>query len=278
MPVNVRVFENWHGCLERQLPRPVGFNLSHQIARRARCVRRTAMCTGDTENGCGKAARGEIPRRLAKWLAAEWGNREQAMENPAMWAHIHVVFYPLPWSFLDGYSFYTESAYDYNIGLPYKTSVVRLEEGPDESVELASYKITNADEYWMGAHRPELLEGLSKDELTRMADACNTVYRWDALRNKFKGGSKPGKGCIIRRGGVERETYLDSALELTKTFYSAWDVGRDIATEERVWGPPAGAFEFVVVRPLEDLVPDEPMPDHAEAADVQSKEPRLVVE
>lgn len=227
------------------------------------------MCNEDASFKEGPAARGENARRFAKWLAAEWGNRDQAQENPAMWSHIHVAFRPIPWDVLDGYAFYTESAYSFNLGLPYKTSVVRVEVDEDEKLHLASYKLSNPQEYWMGAYEPQLIKDLSRADMRRLSNACNAVYVWDDLRNKYNGGSMPGKGCRIRRGGTERETYLYSEFELKPDFYSAWDLGRDLDTDKRVWGPPAGAFEFTPVQHFDHLVPDEPASENTVASDVQ---------
>lgn len=227
------------------------------------------MCTEDASLAEGVAARGENARRFAKWIAAEWGNREQAQSNPAMWSHIHLVFRPIPWDVLNAYAFYTESAYSFNLGLPYKTSVVRLEESENDGLQLASYKLLNPEQFWMGAHEPQLIKDLSKTDMRRLSNECNSVYSWNAFRNKYDGGSKPGKGCRIRRGGVEKETYLYSEFELTPDSYSSWDLGRDIDTDKRVWGPPAGAFEFTAVQRLGHLVPDEPASSDAPTADVQ---------
>eukprot|EP00177_Eucheuma_denticulatum_P006997 GFKZ01012727.1.p1 GENE.GFKZ01012727.1~~GFKZ01012727.1.p1 ORF type:complete len:267 (+),score=21.02 GFKZ01012727.1:406-1206(+) len=213
-----------------------------------------------TEGIPGTPATGPNARRLAKWLSADWSNRSQAIENPTFWAHIHVCFRPLPWSFLSGYSLYCESAYDYNLGLPYKTSVVLVINAADGDLELESYKLANPEEYWLGAHEPELLQPLTADQLVKLDDACNTMYKWNEKDQTFWGSNRPGKGCRIRRGGKERETYLDSKLMLSEQVYAAWDQGFDPETDERVWGTAAGPFVFDAVKRLDHLVPDEPLP------------------
>lgn len=205
-----------------------------------------------------RPATGPNARRLAKWLAADWANKQQAMDDPQFWAHIHVCFRPLPWSFLNGYALYCESAYDFNLGAPYKTSVVLITDEPSGHLELVSYKLTRPDEYWLAAHEPHLLEPLTADQLVKMSDACNTIYAWDQKRNAYIACSRPGKACRIRRGGKERETYLDSKIMLTETVYSAWDLGRDPETDDIVWGPHAGPFVFSPVSRLDHLVPEEP--------------------
>lgn len=215
------------------------------------------ICSAKVE-AAGTTARGANARRLANWIAAEWVNKDQAFESPQFWSHVHVVFRPMPWKFLDGYSFYTESAYDFNLGGPYKTSVVRIINDGNGALELASYKLQNADEYWMGAYETQLLEALTADQLTRMADVCNTVFEWDEGRQLYQARSRPGKGCRITRPGKDEMTYLDSEIVLTETAYSAWDIGRDVETEKRVWGPAMGPFEFVAKNRFVEQVPEEP--------------------
>lgn len=200
----------------------------------------------------GKPARGPNAARLARWLAADWHNPHQSQDQPSEFAHIHACFRPLPNSLLNGYAFYTESAYDYNIGLPYKTSVVLIVDPPDAennpgALELVSFKIKDADEFWMGSHEPELLEDLTADRLIPLDCECNTVYVWmaDFSPPQYIAFSRPGKGCRIRRGGTERETYLDSKISLFEDKYKPWDIGRDIETDARVWGSALGAFDFI---------------------------------
>lgn len=215
------------------------------------------LCSA-TPPAIGTPARGENARRFAKWIAAEWSNKEQAMENPQFWSHIHVAFRPLPWKLLNGYAFYTESAYEYDLGTPYKTSVVQVVNDGKGQLELSSYKLRDADEFWMGVYEPSLLEGLQTDNLAKMAEVCNTVFVWDENRKMYEGRSRPGKGCRIRRAGTTENTYLDSEIELKENEYSAWDVGRDVETDVRIWGPGAGAFVFSAVQRFGDLIPDEP--------------------
>lgn len=159
---------------------------------------------------------------------------------------------------------YTESAYDYNLGAPYKTSVVLLVEAPDSSaggnknaLELASFKIRDPEEFWLGSHEPELLDGLTRDHLIPLSCECNTVYVWMEDEQQYIGFSRPGKGCIIRRGGTEEPTYLDSKIVLAKERYAPWDLGRDLETDQRVWGGAAGAFDFIAKSRLDHLVSDD---------------------
>lgn len=215
-------------------------------------------CTTTASPAAGTIATGANARRLARWLAADWDNKPQSYENPVFWAHIRVCFRPLPWSLLDSYALYCESAYDFNLGAPYKSSVVQVVHNGAGHLELVSYKLKDPEEFWMAAHEPELLEPLTADQLLQMPEACNTVYEWSPAKNAYVAYSRPGKGCRICRGGKEKETYLDSKIMLTEDQYAAWDLGLDPETDERVWGTAAGPFVFSPLANLDYLVPEEP--------------------
>lgn len=214
--------------------------------------------TTGSNNEAGTSARGEDARRLALWLSAEWSNRHQAIENPPLWSHIHVTFRPLPWSLLNGYAMYTESAYDYDLSTPYKTSIVHIVNTGGGELELASYKINrDPEEFWSGVFEPSLLEPLTRDHLTKLRDECNTVFKWIEQEQAFVAMTRPGKQCRIRRSPNEVETYLDCRILLTDKTYSAWDIGKDLETDQRVWGTVAGPFQFSPVQRFRDFVPDE---------------------
>lgn len=220
----------------------------------------SSTTTDSSSNEAGTSARGEDARRLALWLCAEWSNRDQAVENPPLWSHIHVTFRPLPWSLLNGYAMYTESAYDYDLATPYKTSVVHIVNTGSSGgeLELASYKINrDPEEFWSGVFEPSLLEPLTRDHLTKLRDECNTVFKWIEEEQAFVAMTRPGKQCRIRRSPNEVETYLDCRILLTDKTYSAWDIGKDLETDQRVWGTIAGPFQFSPVQRFQDLVPDE---------------------
>ncbi|MGB8699833.1 MAG: chromophore lyase CpcT/CpeT, partial [Thermosynechococcaceae cyanobacterium] len=63
---------------------------------------------------------------LARWMAGEFTNAQQAAAQPQRFAYIHVLFRPLPFAFFQGVGFYSEQVYDYNLWTPYRQGVHRL--------------------------------------------------------------------------------------------------------------------------------------------------------
>ncbi|KAA8498344.1 Chromophore lyase CpcT/CpeT [Porphyridium purpureum] len=186
--------------------------------------------------------------KLGCCLAKDWSNKQQAAENPPLWAHIHVCFRPLPKTFFasqgipECISFYTESAYDYMISRPYKNSVVRIAPGTkaNGTLELFSYKITeNPELLFYGSRDRSLLDDFTCDHLAQLPEGCNLVYEWDAVERMYRGYTRPGKQCKMPKGG-----YLCSEATLTEDHYTSWDTGRDFDTDEILWGAAGGAFDF----------------------------------
>ena len=97
------------------------------------------------------------------------------------------------------------------------------------------------EQKFYGASRdPERLKVLSLDQLEKMS-GCNMVVEWTG--NSFKGRVEPGKGCIVVRDG--KNTYLDNEFEIDAKEFFSLDRGRDLDTDERLWGSIAGPFHFV---------------------------------
>ena len=63
---------------------------------------------------------------LARWLAADFSNQQQAFDNPPLFAHIRVCIRPLPYQLLNGLSLYVEQAYDIALNQPYRVRILKL--------------------------------------------------------------------------------------------------------------------------------------------------------
>ncbi|MEM8614431.1 MAG: chromophore lyase CpcT/CpeT, partial [Cyanobacteria bacterium P01_H01_bin.105] len=63
---------------------------------------------------------------LLKWMAADFSNQAQAIENPPFFAHIRVCMRPLPPNFLPGGCLYLEQAYDFVLDQPYRVRVLHF--------------------------------------------------------------------------------------------------------------------------------------------------------
>lgn len=176
---------------------------------------------------------------LARWMAADFSNQEQAFENPPFFAHIRVCMRPLPVEVLDGISFYVEQAYDYMLNQPYRVRVLKLLPAGDH-IEIENYAVEQEEEFHGASRTPERLKNLTASRLKKLP-CCNFITHWTGTG--FKGEVEPGKGCIVVRKG--KTTYLDSFFEIDENKFISHDRGRDPETDEHLWGALAGPFHFV---------------------------------
>ncbi|NEQ20975.1 MAG: chorismate-binding protein [Microcoleus sp. SIO2G3] len=176
---------------------------------------------------------------LARWMAADFSNQEQAFENPPIFAHIRVCMRPLPQSFLDGTSFFVEQAYDYMLNEPYRLRVLKLINAGSH-IEIENYTVKDEKPFYGASRNLERLQALKVDQLEKLP-GCNMIVEWTG--HSFKGHVEPGKACIVVRKG--QTTYLDSSFEIDQDKFINLDRGRNPETDEHIWGSVGGPFHFV---------------------------------
>ncbi|MEA5503984.1 chromophore lyase CpcT/CpeT [Halotia wernerae UHCC 0503] len=176
---------------------------------------------------------------LARWMAADFSNQEQAFENPPFFAHIRVCMRPLPLEVLSGVGLFVEQAYDYQLNEPYRMRVLKLVNTGDH-IEIENYTVKQEETFYGASRDLQRLNTLSSDRLEKLS-GCNMIVEWTG--NSFKGRVEPGKGCIVFRKG--QNTYLDNEFEISEEKFLSLDRGRDLETDEHLWGSIAGPFHFV---------------------------------
>lgn len=187
-------------------------------------------------------------KALARLMAADFSNQQQALDNPPFFAHIRVCMRPLPDSFLNGTSLFLEQAYDFLPAQPYRLRVFKIHV-IDDHLELEHYKLKEETKFYGASRNLEKLQELTLDDLEKM-NGCDMIAQWDV--NHFKGYVKPGKACIVFRKG--KESYLDNSFEINEEKLISFDRGRDLITDELLWGSVAGPFHFTRVNSFADEV------------------------
>ena len=175
---------------------------------------------------------------LARWMAADFSNQQQAFDNPPLYAHIRVCMRPLPTSVLDGVALYLEQAYDFSLQQPYRARVLKLLT-VNHRIEIENYTIKDVESLYGAARDRDKLSEVTRDRLEFMP-CCNMHVEWTG--HSFKGQVEPGKACMVERNG--KVTYLDSVFEIDGEKFQSWDRGRDPATDKHLWGALAGPFYF----------------------------------
>ena len=185
---------------------------------------------------------------LARWMAADFSNQEQAYANPPFFAHIRVCMRPLPVSLLDGVSVFLEQAYDFALNQPYRLRVLKFVNAGDY-IEIENYKVTDEQLFYGASRDLERLQTLRAEQLEKLP-GCTFHVKWTG--HSFKAEIEPGKGCMVLWKG--EETYLDSTFEVSEHQLISCDRGRNHQTDEHIWGSIAGAFEFTRLASFADEI------------------------
>ena len=175
---------------------------------------------------------------LAKWMAGDFSNQEQAFENPPFFAHIRVCMRPLSPTFPGKFSLFLEQAYDIAIDEPYRLRVLSLSMVNDR-ILLKNFKVNEEEKFYGAARNRDRLQLLTPEYLEEMC-GCDMDVDW--IGSSFKGVIQPGKNCIVIR--KDKTTYLDNSFEIDQKTLVSYDRGLDPETDELVWGSVAGPFHF----------------------------------
>ncbi len=186
---------------------------------------------------------------LAQWMAGSFSNQKQAQNNPQLFAHIHIIFRPLPFEFFKGIGFYSEQVYDYALWSPYRQGVHRVVPQNGEFY-IENYSLKDAVRYAGAGRELDILKTITPDCITRR-DRCAMIFWRDGAM--FRGAVEPGNGCLIEKNG--RKTYLVSDVELTEDTWVSLDKGMDVNTHEQVWGSNYGSLRFEKRQSFAEEVP-----------------------
>ncbi len=174
---------------------------------------------------------------LSHWLAGEFSNQKQAMENPKDYPHIRVFFRPLPFDFFSAIGFYSEQAYDYDLWSPYRQGVHRVI-AQNHQVYIENYSLKDGILYAGAGRDRQILNTITPNSIERRYH-CSMIFKQEG--DVFRGGVE-GKNCLIEKLG--HQTYLVSQVELTADTFSSLDRGLDINTHEQIWGTRTGPLRF----------------------------------
>ncbi|MEZ2229581.1 chromophore lyase CpcT/CpeT [Microcoleus sp.] len=175
---------------------------------------------------------------LAQWMAGDFSNYKQSFEKPQQFAHIHILFRPLPFEFFNAIGFYSEQVYDHDLWTPYRQGVHKLID-QESQIYIENYSLNDPVQYAGAARELSILKTIKPDCIQRRYN-CSMVFKRDG--EMFRGSVEPGNQCLIEKRGCS--TYLISDVEITETTWSSLDRGMDINTHQQIWGSDSGSLWF----------------------------------
>ncbi len=186
---------------------------------------------------------------LASLMAGHFSNQKQASANPQSYAHIRVLFRPLPFEFFGAIGFYSEQEYDSDVWTPYRPGIHKLVE-QENQIYIENYGLKDGMMYAGAGRELDILLTITPDSIERRYN-CSMIFKRDG--EMFRGSVEPGEKCLINRKGCE--TYLVSDVELTEHTWASLDRGMDLNTRQQVWGSTEGPLLFEKVESFASELP-----------------------
>ncbi len=183
---------------------------------------------------------------LARYLAGEFANREQAIAEPVWYVSLRLWHRPLavPLFPEPGITFFAEQANILKLDQPYRPRIFHLSQIDAQTLK-AQYYMPKQPQALRGAgQNPDILKGLAPDHL-EFLPGCQLTITWDTLATqeyKFNAVMNQGDRCCF--------TYQDQLSEVAigftamSTEFFSFDRGLDPKTGTALWGALMGPYHF----------------------------------
>ncbi|GAB4148017.1 MAG: chromophore lyase CpcT/CpeT [Cyanobacteria bacterium J069] len=179
----------------------------------------------------------DLPR-LAQWLAGEFDNRAQSLDQPTWFVHLRLWHRPLPLRINGCLALFAEQANALYLQNPYRQRVLVLQTG--EKTPTVQYLAFRQPDRFRGAGaQPELLANLVPEDLE---DLPGCYLRLRAQGERVFAEPEDGACCCFQYNGETRQVVL--GFEAGPTTFCSYDKGVDPQTGQALWGALMGPYEF----------------------------------
>lgn len=180
---------------------------------------------------------------LAHWMAGEFDNREQAIEEPAWFVHLRLWQRPVPLFGEDSLTLFAEQANVVNPDQPYRQRLIRLMQTGDAEAPLQAQYYAFKDPIAVkGAGlKPEVLKAITLEQL-EFLPGCLLQIAHPFGADRLVAQPKPGCECFFSYQGNKAQVQLGFVAG-DHTFES-YDKGIDIPTQKATWGAVMGPYRY----------------------------------
>lgn len=177
---------------------------------------------------------------LAQWLAGEFSNQAQALDQPAWFVHLRLWHRPLPQRF-DGYvTLFAEQANVLHLDQPYRQRLMLLKPGADaQTLEVQYLAFRDSSQFRGAGANPERLAAITSDDVEHLPGCVLTVHQTNGT---FEATMPPGAKCCFQYAGQTRQVEL--GFTVTPQEFHSRDRGIDPETGQGLWGAMMGAYQF----------------------------------
>ena len=179
---------------------------------------------------------------LAKYLAGEFDNQEQALAQPVWFVHLRLWMRPVPIFTEDSISLFAEQASALNLDRPYRPRILRLRQ--KENIEIEYYAFKDIIKVIGAGLNKDLLQKITPEEI-EFSPNCTlkaTTTRINSDRYSFKTTPVTETPCSFNYQGKNFQVFL--GFEATAQELQTYDKGIEPTTGKAIWGALMGSYCF----------------------------------
>ena len=177
---------------------------------------------------------------LTQWLAGEFDNKDQALDQPVWFVHVRLWHRPLPFQIDGNPALFAEQANYLYPENAYRQRVVVLKSiAHSQTLQAQYYAFKQPDRFRGAGANPDCLQDLSLDQLDLLPGCVLTVTQQN---DRFKAEPEPDTRCCFQYEGKTRQVIL--GFEVSADRFFSYDRGVDPETGKVLWGATMGAYEF----------------------------------
>lgn len=183
---------------------------------------------------------------LGQYLAGEFDNQEQALNDPVWYVHLRLWQRPVNLFAEDSITLFAEQANIISLDNPYRQRILRLQLGRevDAPLQVQFYMPKDPNSLKGAGRNPDLLDSLTPDRIDLLPGCVLTVTTETIAPNsyKFVATPPPNTSC--------RFTYLDNTIQVALGFaasateFLSYDKGIDTTTGKATWGAIFGPYRY----------------------------------
>ena len=179
---------------------------------------------------------------LANYLAGEFDNKQQAMEQPAWYVHLRLWIRPVPIFTEDSITLFAEQANIVKLNQPYRPRILRLRQR--ESIEVEFYMFESLSTAAGAGQNKDLIKNITPDKIKFLPNCTLQVATQELGSGKYCFETTPvsDEPCSVSYEGTTFQVFL--GFKATKDELLTYDKGIDPDTGKGTWGALMGAYQF----------------------------------
>lgn len=183
---------------------------------------------------------------LARYMAGEFDNQQQAIAEPVWYVHLRLWQRPVPLFTEDSLTLFAEQANIVNLDKPYRPRILRLQSSDTTpaSLQVQYYMLKDTEAIRGAGRNPELLRQLTSEDIEFLPGCNLTIKQQQVTPNsyEFSASSATGTPCSFSYQGNSYQVSL--GFEATAEEFRSYDKGIDPTTGKAIWGALMGPFRF----------------------------------